>query len=152
MTRLGIEPRTYGLKVRCSNQLSYRVALSSMCLCCNREKGNASELRFMSRDSSDRPACSATNLSDLSRSPSVPNRPPISCVRRASCADDVSARTSHLLPRENVLNLRTTRWINNTGSDGQGVSIHLIKSNLIGTGPDFVPGDIDVVGDLAGVR
>lgn len=25
MTRLGIEPRTYGLKVRCSNQLSYRV-------------------------------------------------------------------------------------------------------------------------------
>ena len=28
MTRLGIEPRTYGLKVRCSNQLSYRVGLS----------------------------------------------------------------------------------------------------------------------------
>ena len=28
MTRLGIEPRTYGLKVRCSNQLSYRVAIA----------------------------------------------------------------------------------------------------------------------------
>ena len=28
MTRLGIEPRTYGLKVRCSNQLSYRVGSS----------------------------------------------------------------------------------------------------------------------------
>jgi hypothetical protein len=27
MTRLGVEPRTYGLKVRCSNQLSYRVNL-----------------------------------------------------------------------------------------------------------------------------
>jgi hypothetical protein len=63
----------------------------------------------------------------------------------------MSAWTGRLLPNHGIVNLHTTSWVSKVRCQGEGVPVHLKESNLIGTRPDFIPGNIDVMDDLAGL-
>jgi hypothetical protein len=56
----------------------------------------------------------------------------------------------YLLPYNNVMSLRATDRVRDARCKSEGVPVHLEESSLIGTTPDFVPGNIDMVNDLAG--
>src|ERR1700722_3653003 len=61
-----------------------------------------------------------------------------------------SALAGYLLPFNNVKSLRATGWVSEVRCNGEGVPLHIEESNLIGTRPNFVPGNIDVMDVPAG--
>jgi hypothetical protein len=69
-------------------------------------------------------------------------------MRRRRSSKSTSGN-GHLLPYNSVMSLRVAGWVRGACREGEDVPVHLKESNLIGTSPEFVPGNIDVVDDLA---
>src|SRR5258705_179009 len=65
---------------------------------------------------------------------------------------EASGSTCDLLPYDNILSFAPVCCVDQTGGDGQCGSVHLKETHLIGPVPGLVPGDVDMVGDLAGLQ
>src|SRR5580704_15162164 len=72
-------------------------------------------------------------------------------MSRKSTPGYTSALVGNLLPFDSVKSLRATGWVSEVRCNGEGVPLHVEESNLIGTSPHFVPRNIDVVDDPAGL-